>query len=82
MKVICEDFSVCVDCIMAIANGETPEDAETAAAVRHGIENAGGEIVCGSGESYFSWRACDCCGSRLGGDRLDCTLLEGDNVKV
>lgn len=23
-------------------------------------------------EPYFSWHACDCCGSTLGGDREDC----------
>ena len=23
-------------------------------------------------EPYFSWRACECCGSSLGGDREDC----------
>jgi hypothetical protein len=23
-------------------------------------------------EPYFSWRPCDCCGSRLGGNRGDC----------
>jgi len=26
----------------------------------------------GKTEPYFSWRACDCCGRRFGGDRYDC----------
>jgi hypothetical protein len=28
------------------------------------------------GESYFSWRGCECCKSRLGGDRYDCTSFQ------
>lgn len=34
-----------------------------------------------SDDSYFSWSTCDCCGSRLGGDRWDAKQF-GVNIKT
>lgn len=34
-----------------------------------GITNLSRKSDCD--ESYFSWRSCDCCGTHLGGDRID-----------
>lgn len=73
------DGEMCVDCIMLLANGETPpemSDRETedwlAAIDRNWPESEGWHLVpaCDEGcEGSFSWRACDVCGSNLGGDR-------------
>lgn len=68
----------CTDCVMFLANGEVPEDNSNGWKPEN-IETmwpsktyhlcvAGGE----NEEEYFSWRACDVCGSRLGGNRYPC----------
>lgn len=87
------ELSICRDCLIWFANGETPGDmTETERndfLSRIGRETAGCHITlgsidceyCGSEartadpdgtedcESWFSWSACDTCGSHLGGDR-------------
>jgi hypothetical protein len=63
----------CVDCVMAIANDEYPDDDERSRAILAGESkwwNEGYVVVNGSDdEGHFSWQPCDLCGSRLGGDR-------------
>lgn len=34
----------------------------------HGLRNLSSK----SGESFFSWHSCECCGDPLGGDRYEC----------
>lgn len=89
MKVIDDNFLVCTDCIMVIANGDYSElnyyypdndDADPdkrAEEIDAGIENAGGRIVPGNPEydKEFSSRPCDCCGSHLAGHRHHCVII-------
>jgi hypothetical protein len=77
-----------VDCLLWIANGEEPPE-------ENGWTPPQGDFSCGwIEEEYgedkeneerdslgFSWSPCDCCGSRLSGDRYAVTLWiydEGD----
>jgi hypothetical protein len=70
------DGEACVDCLMLVANGETPpnmdkvETAEYLARVE--TRTAGFHVIpaCPEDcEGSFSWSPCDVCGSPLGGDR-------------
>ena len=74
--------SVCIDCVMAIANADTSgiDDVGTWAAL---VENTDATedgkytvVVDCDGEPYFSYWPCDYCGSSLGGDRHAVTFLE------
>lgn len=64
----------CTDCVMYLANGDVPEDDNgwSPEAVEASWPSATYHL-CAAGdensEEYFSWRACDVCGSRLGGNR-------------
>ena len=84
--IIDDDFLVCTDCLMAIANGDTsgldfhysPSDATRRLDEIHaGMAAAGGSIVCGDSErdEEFSTRDCDCCGCGLAGSRHHCVVL-------
>lgn len=72
---------VCVDCIMVIANDEMPVDAtpERIAEIERGLAlKDGGFWVCDSSEETddeFSWHACDCCDSSLGGSRHGAAII-------
>ncbi len=75
-----DNLWVCVDCLVFIANGELPEDDGARAAVLAGVEReavAGGHwAVTGEDDDReFSWHACACCGSDLGGSRHRCAVL-------
>lgn len=77
------EWDCCVDCLMLLANGETPPDLdeeETTAWLAE-IERraAGGHwvIACDENcEGSFSWLQCDVCGSQLGGERHPVVWLE------
>ena len=71
----------CIDCADAIANYDFTgldyhyserEARERMAEILAGMD---GRALSIGEECGFSWRACDCCGSRLGGDRFE--LFEG-----
>jgi len=69
---------VCVDCLMAIANGEFPENEARASQVINGLDrwaDEGYHLAAGDNDGGFSWRGCDCCGSSLGGDRHEAVAL-------
>ncbi len=81
---------VCVDCSQWLANGDASpldfhygEDEARArlADIQEGeralVESSGGHIVLGDSDEdeEFSTRACDCCGSRLHGERLAFAIL-------
>lgn len=84
-----DDLWFCSDCMFYHANGDLPEDEELAKAVEAGFQgftddgchvanNDQGE----DGESTdkeFSWAACDCCGSRLGGARYQHAIFATDD---
>lgn len=79
---IIDDLQICSDCAMIIANDDASGmDDATEAACRAGIEKeaaAGGHWALSGAEdeeSSFSWSACDCCGSRLGGDRIAAAVV-------
>jgi len=69
------ELAICTDCLLFIVNGDLPEDETRAADLPADIERnwpppwniaPACDDDCAS---WFSWRACECCGSRLGGDR-------------
>jgi len=85
MKYETHEISVCTDCLMLIANGEVSDDhpdnrpdddQDNNASSRHAnkinaiwpFEN-GWHLSIGDDHTEFSWRRCEGCGSRLGGDR-------------
>lgn len=63
----------CIDCTMAIANGDYPEDEARFDAVLNGERKwaSQGYVLVATTEedTHFSWASCDVCGSTLGGDR-------------
>ena len=61
------ELAVCTDCIQLIANGELPPDStdEIDQAI---IEGTKGTFF-GGDDLGFSYKPCDCCKRKLGGDR-------------
>ena len=91
VDVIDDEFFVCSDCIMMIANGDSsqldlyykPDEADRRredifAGLRR-MADGGGYICVGDSERdiEFSTRDCDCCGSNLHGSRCHCVVLAG-----
>jgi hypothetical protein len=82
VDILDDEFYVCTDCIMVIANGDTSsldyyygEKAdEREAEINEGVE---GVIVPGNSDLdlEFSSRGCDCCRSRLAGSLHHCVVL-------
>ena len=74
-----DDLSICVDCVMAIANGELPEDEARALEVEEGIKKFekenNGFLAAGMEELGFAHSSCDVCLSSLGGDRYQAVFL-------
>jgi len=77
------EYSVCEDCLLAIAHGETDHDIgdaterELNGRTGHfspGVEQTE-EDPDGTGYDEFSWRECELCRSTLGGSRHGVTLL-------
>lgn len=72
------DLSVCVDCILYLANGDEPEGEEAAEVIKRALmwKMAEGITVVACGDELgFSWSACELCGSRLGGGRYKAAEL-------
>lgn len=73
-----EDFA-CPDCVMLIANGETPpnlsEEATQAWVEEFERRTDGYHLVVGRYSTDFSTQSCDVCGSRLAGERTQVTFL-------
>lgn len=79
---IIDDLQLCCDCAMMIENGDASGmDDKAEAACRIGIQKeyeAGGHWVLSGAENdeaSFSWSRCDCCDSRLGGDRYKAAVI-------
>lgn len=73
---------VCADCILYIANGDLPEDPADARRITDAIAAEPGTWVCGSApDDEFSWSACDCCGSTLGGSRHEAAVIPANGVQ-
>lgn len=84
VSVIDDEFMVCVDCLMVVANGDysglaiNPEtEDQRTAEINAGLESAGGYVAVGSQEKdlEFSSRGCDCCGCGLAGSLHHCVVL-------
>jgi hypothetical protein len=74
------DGSVCTDCLIAIANGDTSgiSDVDTwSAAVdaTDACESGAYSVVITGDESYFSSSRCDYCSDPLAGDRVDVQFI-------
>lgn len=77
------EYSVCEDCLIAVAGGETDHDISDAIDRelngRTGLFSPGVEQTeedpDGAGYDEFSWRECELCRSPLGGSRHGVTLL-------
>ena len=63
----------CIECTMAVANGEYPESDERFRAILDGEARWWNEgyvvVVSGDDEAHFSWVPCELCACPLGGDR-------------
>lgn len=75
-----DGLHICVDCGGFIAYGDIPDDPAVLSAIEQGIKreaDAGGQWVLtdDSQDREFSWTACDCCGSKLGGFRFGAAVL-------
>lgn len=75
------DVSLCVDCVTADANG--PEEiSDWAGFLPEWDGFVFGPVLTDEdnepSEPYFSWRPCEGCGSRLGGDRFDYIAVHKD----
>lgn len=72
--------SVCIDCLMAIANADTSGISDVdkwAAAVdaTDATEDGRYRVVVTGDESYFSSSRCDFCSDSLAGDRIDVLFI-------
>ena len=74
MKVVAE-YSVCPDCLMAIAYNDLPPDREQARMIDIGMHELGPYLHPGGEEYGFCKTPCDCCGSRLHGNRYQVIQL-------
>jgi hypothetical protein len=91
LEVIDDDFMVCTDCLMIIANDDASgldyslgeEEAEVREhEIREAIaeiQREEGQIAVGDSDKddEFSSSPCACCGTRLAGARHHCVLLGG-----
>lgn len=68
------NLRVCIDCGFYVCYGEVenPDPSWSAEACEAGMDGFE-RVTNGSDEDdCFSWRACDLCGSHLGGTRMHC----------
>lgn len=75
------DGSVCIDCLMVIANGDTSgiDDVDAWEKAVEGLnatEDGRYNIVPVGEETFFGKGRCDFCGSRLAGDRHDVKFID------
>jgi hypothetical protein len=77
----------CEDCCRFVANGDVPEDRPTISddiraritpATTVHLVNATDEDDNPTGEDWFSWSPCECCGSPLGGMRNHLAVLTAE----
>lgn len=87
VKMINDNFMVCVDCAQAIVNDDFSEPSlryadngdldQRIGEIVFGIADAGGRACLGdsSRNEEFTTRPCDCCESALAGERHHFTVL-------
>lgn len=77
MAEVAYELMACQDCLMLVANGDFPEDnserqdKQMQAGIDANMGDDQGYLCCGDSDKddEFSWDACECCGSSLGGSR-------------
>jgi hypothetical protein len=71
------EMMACQDCLFYVANSDEPEDRDIEADIVAETGYHSGRMACGDSDKdhEFSWSACECCGSRLGGSRHHLVLL-------
>ena len=86
-SVIDDDFMVCTDCLMIIANDyaggldySLGEEEARERRIREAIaeiQHEEGQIAVGDSDrdDEFSWTSCACCGTRLAGVRHHCVVM-------
>ena len=73
MAQVVKELSVCSDCFMHVATGDEPERFEVVKGV---IELSDYGYVVTGNESYgFCFPPCECCKSKLAGDRFQVLVL-------
>ena len=84
MKVKIENLALCIDCTMVAVNGDYSglswygaDEQKRIDEIDKGLEELGGHLVHeGRDPDEFSHRQCDCCKSRLSGQREFFAILE------
>jgi hypothetical protein len=69
-----DKISICVDCLMKLANDENPTEPTNCVPLSAIPDNM--DITLGGDEEGFSWSSCDGCDCSLGGDRFTAYLSE------
>jgi len=74
------NIMACQDCLMLVANGELPDERpelEDDIDALWGVSRSRFFCVGDSDQDdEFSWRACECCGSELGGSRHQLAVMQ------
>ena len=89
MKIYADELVGCVDCLCYVANGDVPQDRPELPAIIAArypaplhVVTACEETACEeNGEGWFSWRTCDICGCRLGGERHSMAVLAPEDYE-
>ena len=84
VDILDDEFMVCSDCLMVIANGDysglaidpSTEDQRTKE-INDGLDSIEGYVACGDSDNdhEFSSRPCECCETHLAGSRHHCVVL-------
>lgn len=78
------ELMACVDCLMFVANGDTPDTGDIESDIRGNLGTDDmRNLVCGDSEhdDEFSWSDCECCGSRLGGSRHQLAVIRSETPR-
>lgn len=70
-------LSICVDCVMKLANDEDPIEPTEYPPLSAIPDNA--QVMLGGDKEGFSWTPCEGCGNPLGGDRFTAYMDDSDN---
>jgi hypothetical protein len=74
-----DGLEVCIDCVLLIANDDSTDEHRALVAAQWPT----GDLVLAyareEDEDWFSWGACDGCGSTLGGDRHPAVVFAREN---
>ena len=80
MRVKYDDLWACDDCTLYLANGDIPEERPNLADEIKAQWPDESYLMIGNETHEFSWQACDCCDSNLGGSRTLFAVLESEGA--